>query len=685
MGVDSLSLENQRKKMKAVLRKEGEAVAGGMARNNEQMNSIRDMSAKVGRARLSRDIMSVLDKVQKKQRPLLDLLVDQISSIDQPESTLEETLNSLDSVWMNQTHSTSGLSPLEALINRYPQITLSDLRLFDTLLDRGADLEKVDKGILIRMMEFENEGVDSVAKRFEMELIDKFDELGRVEVPSTATTTEYTQIRFSSPEQSIRAYPSSGLSSQYSLSITQASYRSRPHDDSPLNRRSPSRSPLIDSISPSYNDTISLLNVSEPRSLPPNDRSPTSEQIQISLSLPKGTSISSLYYYLRQVLGARIENITLHTEGQDFFALFEIDKELFESGELEKRIEEMEETKPFVRNGRAWKLTPIEHRSEEYYGYARDEEEEPRFAPLPSFANFARNDAGPSSRRNGCEDHFGDTRRYRGRSRLSRIEDDRRSSSRREQGSPATCGSRRDLSPRTLCSSSRSPTRRRRREDPGLMEELGRFEMRRERDYNSESEEERSSRRRKAHRRSRSSSPAERSCRLSTHRIRSLKPGPLHHSLYSRNQDILFDDNLLFENSIHSTDSAGPSRTTLSASRTLDEHSLDCSRPSFEPSTPPSRGVSESSERLEIGSLAFSQSSQSPQSVKSTFLFENIKLGKHTIGSKDKSEREEQRWNSGGTFESGPRSHWREKNPWREPYRDRDRARYDYTGLEDYY
>lgn len=64
--------------------------------------------------------------------------------------------------------------------------------MFDTLLDRGADLEKVDKGILIRMMEIENEGVDSVAKRFEMELIDKFDELGRVKGPSAVTTTEYS-------------------------------------------------------------------------------------------------------------------------------------------------------------------------------------------------------------------------------------------------------------------------------------------------------------------------------------------------------------------------------------------------------------------------------------------------------------------------------------------------------------
>ncbi|GAA5960163.1 hypothetical protein JCM3765_002493 [Sporobolomyces pararoseus] len=336
--------------------------------------------------------MGVFEEVQKKQRPVLDLLIDQISSIDEPEGNIGETLESLDSVWINQSHSTNGLSPLEALISRYPHMNPSDLELFGSLLERGADLEKVDKEILIKMMEVKNESLDSVAKRFERELVDKFDELDRVKLVDTDRRTEDAQTRSFSPDPYLRSYPSSEHPHSFSRSISSSSSssRSRSRRDSPVHRRSPSRSRSIDSISPDtsrsdfYNDNLISSCLSAPCRPPPNYHYSPTDQIQICLALPPATSTSSLYYYFCQVLEAPIYNIVFDTDGRSSFALFTIDRRMFESGELQKRIEEAEETNPFVRHGTEWKLKPTQYKKNEDYKYARDEEEEQRCAPLSS-------------------------------------------------------------------------------------------------------------------------------------------------------------------------------------------------------------------------------------------------------------------------------------------------------------
>jgi hypothetical protein len=69
------------------------------------------------------------------------------------------------------------LSALETLCSLYPLLKEIHLEILDLLLEKGARLDKVEEGILRRMMDMELETRTSIVKEFEDKLIQKFNEI----------------------------------------------------------------------------------------------------------------------------------------------------------------------------------------------------------------------------------------------------------------------------------------------------------------------------------------------------------------------------------------------------------------------------------------------------------------------------------------------------------------------------
>jgi len=59
----------------------------------------------------------------------------------------------------------------------YPLLKEIHLEILDLLLEKGARLDKVEEGILRRMMDMELETRTSIVKEFEDKLIQKFNEI----------------------------------------------------------------------------------------------------------------------------------------------------------------------------------------------------------------------------------------------------------------------------------------------------------------------------------------------------------------------------------------------------------------------------------------------------------------------------------------------------------------------------
>ncbi|GAA5960168.1 hypothetical protein JCM3765_002494 [Sporobolomyces pararoseus] len=148
--------------------------------------------------------------------------------------------------------------------------------------------------------------------------------------------------------------------------------------------------------------------------------------------------------------------------------------------------------------------------------------------------------------------------------------------------------------------------------------------------------------------------------------------------------DRISDDNLRFQNSLHSPDSPIPSRSRSFTSRPSKKKSLDCFVPSFESGSPPSHAGFDCPDQLELDdSFACSQSLQH-------FLpLGTVKIGNPTIGSQDvigQGEGIGEEWSSRGeTFGKQSRSCWKKENPGKRFYRDRDRVLSDVPSLGDYY
>jgi len=86
---------------------------------------------------------------------------------------------------------------------------------------------------------------------------------------------------------------------------------------------------------------------------------PTSKElVRLFVPLPRDTSLSSISYYFGQILQVKVYNIVLYYEKNPSCALIDVEKEVFESGDLDRRFHEAEEAgRPFrLKSGDTWKL-----------------------------------------------------------------------------------------------------------------------------------------------------------------------------------------------------------------------------------------------------------------------------------------------------------------------------------------
>ncbi|GAA5988312.1 hypothetical protein JCM5350_002852 [Sporobolomyces pararoseus] len=304
---------------------------------------------------------------QQDQQKLLDQIVNLISSPAAKFPRLADLVNQLDSDKINARHSITQLSPLEGLLFRYPQVAEEDVKILDILFDKGADLRKARKEILTGMMEVESTEGDEVLNAFESRLIgefERFDE-GKNEAEAEYPPPTFDPPRQSNPDESqqhlqvdrrspsLTPRPPSRNDSHIPLTdLSRASSHSRPHrsrSESPDTSRSFFRPPRAPTPSAPAN-----------RPPPPNSGSDivSGELVRVFAPLPQTATIPYLSHYFNQVLKCPISDITLSLDFPPYHGLFDVDRKLFESGELAERIiQAQREGKPFERQpGFAWKL-----------------------------------------------------------------------------------------------------------------------------------------------------------------------------------------------------------------------------------------------------------------------------------------------------------------------------------------
>ncbi|GAA5909377.1 uncharacterized protein JCM6883_005858 [Sporobolomyces salmoneus] len=315
-----------------------------------------------------------------------------------PESDLQQiqlVLDGLDANGVAQLH-----LAIEHVFHRYPDLTESDLKILNALFDKGADIAKVDKEVLRKMMEVDEEKLEpnSFREQFEATVMEKFEELDRRRQVEDEDMRE-VETREKSPARPFR--PSSSLTptsntaqspltvenerSDQPLPDASSSPVPQPQLDSTSKespfKRSPSASPRP--RSPSRHRSISFddLPFSPPRLdsdpapspskiQPQPESTPSLEFVRLYLPLPRLTSERTVESYFDDVLRIRplIEIEHFYNDHNQSWAIIRIEKSLFISGELKKRIVENEmvdeerqswKGQPFLNGyGAVWKLQP---------------------------------------------------------------------------------------------------------------------------------------------------------------------------------------------------------------------------------------------------------------------------------------------------------------------------------------
>ncbi|GAA5960126.1 hypothetical protein JCM3765_002480 [Sporobolomyces pararoseus] len=305
---------------------------------------------------------------QQDQQKLLDQIVNLISSPSAKFPRLADLVNQLDSDKINARHSITQLSPLEGLLFRYPQLAEEDVKILDILFDKGADLRKARKEILTGMMEVESSEGDEVLKAFESRLIGEFEKL---DPGNQEAAEEYLPPTFDAPHQSnpdesqehpridrrspsLTPRPPSRNDSYVPMTdLSRTPSHSRPHTS-----RSESPDPSRGFLRPTRGSPPRA--PAAPRPPPPasDSNQVSGELVRVFAPLPQTCTIPYLSHYFSHVLKCPISDVTLSLDFPPYHGLFDVDRKLFESGELAERIAQAQrEGKPFERQpGFAWKL-----------------------------------------------------------------------------------------------------------------------------------------------------------------------------------------------------------------------------------------------------------------------------------------------------------------------------------------
>ncbi|GAA5960156.1 hypothetical protein JCM3765_002490 [Sporobolomyces pararoseus] len=322
------------------------------------------------------------------QQRLLDQIVNLISSPSPNFSRIQDLLDQLDSDKVDGLHSIIQFSPLEALLSRYPKLVEEDVRILEKLFEKGADLGKVQRGILERMMESESDEEDETLNAFESRLIEEFAKMDKVKEEEQEEEGELNPSE-NSERRGGKAH-SSFFAKESPLSLNPPRQSTPGNTQQPvqIERRSSSLTPLPpsrnvslialsdlsqtsshsqprrpDPVSPDISRSFRRPSHDSPPFLPP-PRSPLrlaprpnpSEIIQLFILIPERTTMSSLRYYFHQILRVQIFNPRLRSDRPPFHVLLEVEKRLFESGELDTRMrQELISGTPFISvDGKKW-------------------------------------------------------------------------------------------------------------------------------------------------------------------------------------------------------------------------------------------------------------------------------------------------------------------------------------------
>ncbi|GAA5960137.1 hypothetical protein JCM3765_002483 [Sporobolomyces pararoseus] len=287
-------------------------------------------------------------------------------------------LNHLKPEWIDKPHSTSKISPLETVFTRYPKVNSLDLDILKALFEKGADLGKVRDEELSRMMEVEEgdeeEESNSVKEEFETILIERFAELEKSKEEAIGEDVGPEAIKLEENEE----IPHSPHSSSNTPNMLQ-----QPHEETHKaeidhlpehsSRKSPTTSQQQEHDSPTIPHSARSISPvpSTPNSFPsvppptissrrrPAPLTPP-ESIRLYIALPPRTTEQYFTRYFERTLQVPIRNVSLTNRGTLSFVHLEVDRELYNSGDLEKKISEMEKRGRYFEDTtrRRWDLRP---------------------------------------------------------------------------------------------------------------------------------------------------------------------------------------------------------------------------------------------------------------------------------------------------------------------------------------
>ncbi|GAA5960152.1 hypothetical protein JCM3765_002488 [Sporobolomyces pararoseus] len=339
---------------------------------------------------------------QSREQDLLNHLVESISS-SLPISQVEELLLQLDSEQLNQLHSITRLSPLEALLSRYPNLEENDLTILNLLFKKGADLGRVSEEVQERMIVLQTEGEEgeksSVVSQFEARLVKRYEEMDEIQhkkqgvgieeeaqiqsrssslAPLTASSSSSSSV-LKAPERQRRSStppppPSQSLidstisvqaqgTPPFNSSPSHPWHRPRSSQSNPSEthpRQLPSTVQFPQLLSP-RNPSLSrspppshARSIIPPRLFPPSD---PKDLVRLYIPLPLGTREHYLIRYFHFAFHIEITNLSLFTSRSPSFGFFDVSREIWERKELlsEERIWEIERINPLKDlDGRAW-------------------------------------------------------------------------------------------------------------------------------------------------------------------------------------------------------------------------------------------------------------------------------------------------------------------------------------------
>lgn len=253
-----------------------------------------------------------------------------------------------------QTFLSDADAALGAVLDKYPRVDASDVKLVNVLISRGARLDCVDRRVYDRMLEHLEVDTEEDGNTSDE------DEEARESFEETVTNKllELNRTRFYA---SVDPTPEAAGSVELSP-LT-------PSEDEPrlLGSHRQSSPPPIEAQHDSTSvATIRIRGAAAATSQGHRANDNTSaDLIPLFMALPSRTSPEAVSTYFSQTVQVPIEIVQIVVDRQPAHAIFLVDRSIFESGRLERQIARAvrESRRPFVdRDGHVWDIRVMKAR-----------------------------------------------------------------------------------------------------------------------------------------------------------------------------------------------------------------------------------------------------------------------------------------------------------------------------------